>query len=74
MSWNESFTDSNAIEKYCIDSSDVPECSMCINPNTTFVCHPIMQNRNTSLSLRAVNCGNQQGENVSVTVNPQGIL
>ena len=69
--WNESFTRAHAVEMYCI-SSDGVDCSTCVSPNTTFVCPQIMQGQATSFSVRAVNCGSQQGESVNFTVNPQG--
>ena len=60
----------NTIDHYCLTTSPSTNCSSCnILPNVSYNCPNLQTGHQYSLSVKAVNCEDQQGRNSTFMIN-----
>ena len=71
LTWDETFTTTRAVQMYCVRSDLCPE--QCVEPDTPFSCPGLVAGEEYMFWVRAVNCGDQEGEESQPLVaRPQG--
>ena len=71
LTWDETFTTTHAVQMYCVRSYLCPE--QCVEPDTPFSCPDLVAGGEYMFWVRAVNCGDQEGEEIQpLVVRPQG--
>ena len=60
LTWHETFTITHAVQMYCVRSDLCPE--QCVEPDTPFSCLGLVAGGEYMFWVRAVNCGDQEGE------------
>ena len=69
--WDETFTTTHSAQMYCVRSDLCPE--QCVEPDTPFSCPGLVARGEYMFWVRAVNCGDQEGEESQpLVVRPQG--
>ena len=73
LTWDETFTTTRAVQMYCVRSDLCPE--QCVESDTPFSCPGLVAGGEYMFWVRAVNCGDQEGEESRpLVVRPQGTL
>ena len=74
LQWSSSFNSQHAVERYHV-SVDPDPFSFCssdqVMPSEDYSCPGLSPERNYSITVSAINCGDQEGESNTFTVLPQ---
>ena len=74
LQWSSSFNSQHAVERYrvSVDPDPSPSCSSDqVMPSEDYSCPGLSPERNYSITVSAINCGDQEGESDTFTVLPQ---
>ena len=76
LNFDDTFSDDNRIESYCVRTqSNVCPNDSCVPPNSSYVCDGLMAGGDYNFTVRAVNCGFQEGEETDLlTISPRGMV
>ena len=70
--WDNSYNSDNVVDHYCLNSTTCSSSG--ILPSALFVCNELQIGQRYTFSLRAVNCGDQEGSTEIVVIDLQGIM
>ena len=72
LQWSSSFNSQYAVERYRVSVDPDPSCSSNqVVPSEDYSCPGLDLDRNYSITVSAINCGDQEGESDIFTVLPQ---
>ena len=74
LQWSSSFNSQHAVERYRVSVDPVPSSSCAsdqVIPSEDYSCPGLSPERNYSITVSAINCGDQEGENNTFTVLPR---
>ena len=72
--WSSSFNSQHAVERYRVSVDPDPSSSCSsdqVMPSEDFSCPGLSPERNYSITVSTINCGDQEGESYTFTVLPQ---
>jgi hypothetical protein len=63
------------VERYqvAVTPDLTPSCSGSVSPNMSYTCSGLSPDTDYTITVSAINCGDQEGENNTFSVQPQGL-
>ena len=73
LNWDPSFTTQHAVDMYCMRATG-GSCAerQCVPTDTPYTCSGVVAGLEHRLTVTAVNCGSQEGDGNTFTVQPKG--
>ena len=66
----DNYNSDSVIDHFCVTTSPSTSCSMCgISPHDPYICSGLQGGQQYSFEVKAVNCENQAGESINLTVS-----
>jgi hypothetical protein len=68
--WNSSFNSQYNVERYQVAVTPDPasRCTGSVSPNTSYTCSGLSLHTDYTITVSAINCGDQEGESVNISV------
>ena len=75
LNWIASFTSKHAVDMYCVMATG-GSCAerQCVPTDTSYTCSGVVAGLEHRLTVTAVNCGSQEGDGDTFTLQPIGII
>jgi hypothetical protein len=75
INWNTSFNSQYNVERYqvAVTPDPTPSCTGSVSPNTSYTCSGLSTDTDYIITVSAMNCRDQEGENDTFSVQPHGL-
>jgi predicted phage tail protein len=75
INWFPSFNSQYNVERYqvAVTPDPTPSCTGSVSPNVSYTCSGLSLDIDYTITVSAINCGDQEGENNTFSVQLQGL-
>jgi hypothetical protein len=75
INWDTSFNSQYSVERYqvAVTPDPTPSCAGSVSPNMSYTCSGLSPDTDYTITVSAINCGDQEGESSTFSVQPRGL-